>query len=287
MNRAIVEVPWGPHRGIRAVLGPGKVLRIGRHGDDIELPKDARVSRAHLELAWDGKRCLVRDRGSATGTEINGTKIAEAEAHNGDWIRIGDTLISVHFEGFTKRLPRPKIAGRPGNALERARKKSVLEGLAAETDHLYAILDSTRSPRILGLLREAAEYSRSLYEGDEGDALWEAAPYLVDLSDKRSRLVKSLVAEGLVRRWGIFIVSKRPFKDVRRHFRRFLMVQDERAERMYFRFYDPVVLRAFLPTCTPVQANEFFQEVEAFLVEGDRGELLRFTKGASEPKVVG
>ena len=287
MNRAIVEVPWGPHRGTRAVLTPGKVLRIGRHGDDMELPKDVRVSRAHLELEWDGNRCVVRDRGSVTGTEINGTKIDEAEARNGDWIRVGDTLISVHFEGYTKRVPRPKMAGRPGNTLTRARKKSVLDGLANETDHLYAILDSTRSPRILGLLRESVEYSRSLYEGDEGDALWEAAPYIVDLSDKRSRLVKALVTEGLVRRWGIFVVSKRPFKDVRRHFRRFLMVQDEAAERMYFRFYDPVVLRAFLPTCTLVQANEFFQEVEAFLVEGDRGELLRFTKGAAEPTVVG
>ncbi len=287
MNRAIVEVPWGPHRGTRAVLTPGKVLRIGRHGDDIELVKDPRVSRAHLEVEWDGKRCVVRDRGSATGTEINGAKIADAEARNGDWIRVGDTLISVHFEGFSRRVPRPKIAGRPGNVITRARKKSVLEALADEKAHLYAILDATRSPRILELLRESVEYSRSLYEGDEGDAMWEAAPYLVDLADKRSRLVRALVTEGLVRRWGIFFLSTRPFRDVRRHFRRFLMVQDEAAERMYFRFYDPVVLRAFLPTCTAVQAKEFFQDIEAFLVEGDRGELLRFTERAREPKVVG
>jgi pSer/pThr/pTyr-binding forkhead associated (FHA) protein len=280
-------VPWGPHRGTRAVLTPGKVLRIGRHGDDIELAKDTRVSRAHLEVEWDGERCLVRDRGSATGTQINGAKIDEAEAHNGDWIRAGDTLISVHFEGHTKRLPRPKMAGRPGNVITRARKKSVLEALAAEDGHLYAILDSTRTPRIIELLRESVEYSRSLYEGDEGDALWEAAPYLVELPDKRSRLVKALVTEGLVRRWGIFVVSSRRFKDVRRHFRRFLMVQDEVGERMYFRFYDPVVLRAFLPTCTAVQSAEFFQEIDALLAEGDRGELLRFTPGAREPKVVG
>lgn len=287
MNRAIVEVPWGPHRGTRAVLTPGKVLRIGRHGDDIELGKDPRVSRAHLEVDWDGNRCLVRDRGSVTGTELDGQRIDEALAHNGSWIRAGDTLISVHFEGHSKRLPRPKFAGRPGNVITRARKKSVLEALAAEPARLYAILDPTRTPRIIELLRESVEYSRSLYEGDEGDAMWEAAPYLVELPDKRSRLVKALVTEGLVRRWGIFVVSSRPYKDVRRHFRRFLMVQDEAGERMYFRYYDPVVLRAFLPTCTPVQAKEFFQDIDAFLAEGDRGELLRFAVGAREPKVVG
>lgn len=287
MNRAIVEVPWGPHRGTRAVLAPGKVLRIGRHGDDIELAKDPRVSRAHLEVSWDGTRCLVRDRGSAAGTEINGTKVEEAEIRNGDWIRAGDTLICVHFEGFSKRMPRPKIAGRPANVLTRTRKKSVLEALASEKERLYAILDPTRSPRILELLHEAVEYSRSLYEGDEGDAIWQAAPYLVELPDKRSRLVNALVTEGLMRRWGIFVVSTRPFKDVRRHLRRFLMVQDEKAERMYFRYYDPVVLRAFLPTCTAVQAKEFFQEVDAFLAEGDRGELFRFTERAREPRLVG
>lgn len=287
MTRAIVEVPWGPHRGTRAVLDPGKTLHVGRHGGDIELVKDSRVSRVHLDLVWDGKRCVVKDRGSETGTELNGRNVKEADLRHGDWIRIGDTWISVHFEGFSKRMPRPKLPGRPGNVIEPKRKKSVLEALAAQEGKLYAILDPTRSPRILDLLRESVEYSRSLYEGDEGDTLWEAAPYLVELPDKRSRLVRELVTEGLVRRWGIFVVSDRPFKDVRRHFRRFLMIQDELGEEMYFRFYDPVVLRAFLPTCTAVQANEFYQDIDAYLAEGDRGEMLRFTRGSSEPQVVG
>lgn len=286
--KAIVEVPWGPHRGARVVLAPGEVLRVGRHGEGLDLPRDPQVSRVHFELAWDGVCCLVRDARSMTGTLLNGESVKEAEVKSGDFIRAGDTLVSVNFEGFTPRQPRPKLPGRRSSSVTPAQKKSVLAGLAAEREPLFALVDPTRSPRILQLLKESVEYSRSLYEGSGGDTLSDVAPYLVELHDKGSRLVNALVTEGLMRRWAIFLTSTRPFKDVRRHFRRFLVVREEDTEeRLYFRFYDPVVLRTFLPTCTVLQSREFFTEVTAFLAEGDRGELYRYTLGASEPEVVG
>jgi len=286
--RAIVEVPWGPHRGARVVLAPGDVLRVGRHGEGLDLPKDPQVSRIHFELEWDGARCLVRDKRSMTGTLLNGEDVKEAEVKSGDFIRAGDTLVSVNFEGFTRRRPRPKIPGRRASSITRARKASVLAALAAEEGSLFAVLDPTRSPRVIELLRESVEYNRSLYEGAGGDALTEAAPYLVEFTDRRSKLLVSLVTEGLMRRWGIFLTSKRSFRDVRRHFRRFLVVKEEETgEPLYFRFYDPVVLRAFLPTCSALQLKEFFAELSVFLVEGDRGELFRFTEGTTEPEVLG
>jgi hypothetical protein len=286
--RAIVEVPWGPHRGARVVLAPGDVLRVGRNGEGLDLPRDPQISRVHFELEWDGARCLVRDKRSMTGTLLNGEDVKEAEVRSGDFLRAGDTLVSVNFEGFTRRPPRPKIPGRRASSVTRARKRSVLDALAAEEGSLFAMVDPTRSPRVLQLLRESVEYSRSLYEGAGGDTLADVAPYLVELPDKRSRLVTALVTEGLMRRWGVFFTSTRPFRDVRRHFRRFLVVREEdTGERLYFRFYDPVVLRAFLPTCSVLQSREFFAEISAFLAEGDRGELYRFTVGAEEPEVVG
>ncbi len=286
--RAIVEVPWGPHRGARVVLAPGDVLRVGRHAEGLDLPKDPQVSRVHFELAWDGARCLVRDARSMTGTQLNGAEVKEAEVKSGDFIRAGDTLVSVNFEGFTPRQPRPKLPGRRSSSVTPAQKKSALAALAAETEPLFALVDPTRSPRVLQLLRESVEYSRSLYEGAGGDTLADVAPYLVQLPDRGSRLVTALVTEGLMRRWGVFLTSTRPFRDVRRHFRRFLVVREEdTGERLYFRFYDPVVLRAFLPTCSVLQAREFFTEVSAFLAEGDRGELYRFTVGAPEPEARG
>lgn len=284
--RVIIEIPWGPHRGTRAILEPGRVLAVGRDSEDLPLPRDPQLSRIHFELAWDGIRCVMRDRKSMTGTFVNGRPVEEATVKNGDWIRAGDTVLSVYFENASRRRPRPKWPGRSGNVLTRARKASVLAALMAEPRTLFAVLDPTRGKRVLTLLRESVEEQRSLYEGARGDALAEVAPHLVKLP-RDSRLLVSLVQEGWQRRWGIFLTSNRPFKEVRRHLRRFLMVQEEdTGEELYFRFYDPVALAAFLPTCSPAQREEFHGEIEAFLAESELGSVLRFVRERPEPEIL-
>jgi hypothetical protein len=56
------------------------------------------------------------------------------------------------------------------------------------------------------------------------------------------------------------------------------MVVDEDDQRLYFRFYDPAVLRDFVPTCSVRQRSELFGELDVFIVEGDSGELVTFTR---------
>ena len=78
--------------------------------------------------------------------------------------------------------------------------------------------------------------------------------------------------EGWERRWGIYLVSRRPFKAVRRHLRRYLMVErQDTLERLYFRFYDPAVLSVFLGAARVLQRSEIFGELDAFLFEDERG----------------
>ena len=65
--------------------------------------------------------------------------------------------------------------------------------------------------------------------------------------------------------------------EVRRHLRRFLMVTPEDTSvRMYFRYYDPTVLRDFFPLATPLQRSQLFADVASFLVEGPSYEAIRF-----------
>jgi hypothetical protein len=45
------------------------------------------------------------------------------------------------------------------------------------------------------------------------------------------------------------------------------MVEDARGKEMYFRFYDPRVLRVFLPTCTAQEAQDFFGPSKHYVME--------------------
>ena len=43
---------------------------------------------------------------------------------------------------------------------------------------------------------------------------------------------------------------------------------------LYFRYYDPRVLRVFLPTCTPAQLKHMFGPADAFLAENEPADSL-------------
>ncbi|MFO0587886.1 MAG: DUF4123 domain-containing protein [Polyangiaceae bacterium] len=159
----------------------------------------------------------------------------------------------------------------------------LLESIAAEGP-IHAVLDSARTPRILTVLREAVEEHRSLYEGTAGEALDDVAPYLVRL-ESGSRLLGQLLSEGWCRRWGIYLVGDVRERDLRRHLRRFLLVEEEDTrERLYFRYYDPAALLSVWSTCSRRQKDDLLGPLKAFLIEGPRGEVLRLTAaGDIEP----
>jgi Domain of unknown function (DUF4123) len=139
---------------------------------------------------------------------------------------------------------------------------------------LFALLDATRDPlRILGMLRSSGEEYQSLYEGMQGKMLEAYAPYLVGFP-KESQLLETLVAQGWGKRWGIFVVSAADFKSLRKHFRTFLMVKSPEGEKLYFRYYDPGVLRVYLPTCNLEETNFVFGPVAAYLCEDETPDTL-------------
>ncbi|KYF84495.1 hypothetical protein BE17_52985 [Sorangium cellulosum] len=282
--RCIVEVRWGKLGGTKVAVEPGNTLRVGR-GDMAHLAvrHDSRLSAVHFDLAWDGERCTLRDLRSMTGTHLNGELVTEAEVEHGAWIHAGDTDVMVYVEA---RTPPPADEEDEGDEADeeargqRARRHTLaeraLEGLrdASSRIPLYAILDAARDDRILELLRESVERHQSLYEGLPGEPLEEVAPYLAGPMDPSSTLLSRLVREGWGRRWGIYCTSLEPFREVRRHFRRFLMVELEASgERVYFRFYDPGVLGVFFPVCTPLQIQEMLGANERILYEAPDGGL--------------
>jgi hypothetical protein len=51
------------------------------------------------------------------------------------------------------------------------------------------------------------------------------------------------------------------------------MIKTEDDQQLYFRFYDPRVLRIFLPTCDENQLREFFGPIEQFICEDEDPEF--------------
>jgi hypothetical protein len=134
---------------------------------------------------------------------------------------------------------------------------------------LFAILDVSRDPlRILAILRSSGEEYQSLYEGIQGRMLEAYAPHLIRLPQD-SRSLEKMVAQGWGKNWGIFVVSAADFKALRKHFRTFLIVKSPEGKRLYFRYYDPRVLRVYLPTCNADETNIVFGPVAAYLCEGE------------------
>lgn len=125
-----------------------------------------------------------------------------------------------------------------------------------------------------------ATLCQSLFHGHSALEYENFAPYLLRVPPG-SELLEILVAEGWGKSWGIYLTCARPFVEVRKHLRQFLMVEMPDGGQNYFRFYDPRVLRAFLPVCTRAEVENFFGPVECYFVEDEEGERgCRFTSGA-------
>lgn len=151
---------------------------------------------------------------------------------------------------------------------------------------VWAILDCARDPKIyLALLESKLEF-RCLYSGKLPRALEMVAPHLVELSPK-NRLIGRWLDEGWGQSWGVLLKID-DAANLRHHLRKFLKVEDEDGRRLLFRYYDPRVLRAYLPTCTPVELKQLFGRISSFLVEGQEpGNWIEFRlAGASLKRVV-
>ena len=271
-RRAILRVLWGKAAGRKIAIPPGGLVRVGR-GEDLELslPHDRELSLHHFAVDYTGEYIRLRDNASLGGTMVNGLPFASGVVDPSAWVKAGGTDFRIFLEAHTPALEPDEDPVR----LEKAACALALLREALAEQPLFAVLDVARDARILTLLDESVDEVWSLYDGIEGAALEKVAPHLVRFSHD-SALLDRLVTEGWARAWGIYFSASRPSKDVRRHLRRFLMVEpDDAKERMYFRYYDPRVLRDFLPLATPRQRTELFGDISVFVLESEDGAVLR------------
>lgn len=141
-------------------------------------------------------------------------------------------------------------------------------------EEVYAVLDSARDPLVRAKLAASDVRSACLYEGRIPHAIADVAPYLVKLG-RNHRFTEQLLESAWGRSWGVFASARADFEAMRRHFRRFLRVEDESGKRLLFRWYDPRVLRVYLPTCTEGELDMLFGPLSSYYAEDEDPGRLR------------
>jgi hypothetical protein len=131
----------------------------------------------------------------------------------------------------------------------------------------YLLLDAARMLSDMDVAQEMNINFVSLYKGGPEQHLSSVAPYLFQYGNNES--FENWISENTGKSWGVFVKCKVDMEDMNYHFRKFLKVKTEDLQQLYFRFYDPRVLRIFLPTCDKNQIIEFFGPVQAFICEQD------------------
>lgn len=140
-------------------------------------------------------------------------------------------------------------------------------------DRIYAVLDGASIPDLRMKLYELRPEHVCLYRGELKPDMAEVAPYLVRMV-RGTEFSRWVLAEGWGHHWGVFAQSRYSLAEVRKHFRSFLTVHAETGKPLLFRFYDPRVLRDFLPTCNDKELKNFFGIVLNFALEGETDQIL-------------
>ncbi len=149
------------------------------------------------------------------------------------------------------------------------------DALFADPDLVaYAVIDGAAVLDLGARLQETGAESACLFLGELEPELAAAAPWLVRLTPKDG-LFDQLFGDGWGKSWAIFATSRASLTEMRRRLRKLTLVELPDRRTVYFRFYDPRVLRHVLPLMEPAQLKQFFgDEVDAYFCEDEGGAAL-------------
>ncbi len=171
-----LTVTNGPNKGEMFFVEPGQTLVIGR-GDqaDVKL-KDPAVSRVHLEIAHLGDALMMADRGSSSGTFVNGHQMSQGALASGSRLRIGDSELTVEEINYNKTRP-------PIDAEQVSLSPAELLGTSISHYHLDSIIGVGQSG-VVFLARDD--------HGGEPVALKVLNPQIASDDEQRQRFVRAM-----------------------------------------------------------------------------------------------
>jgi len=242
-------------------LQGGESLLVGSSAEADLQVDDSFLSGRHFRIAAGEDGWRVFDEGSSNGTYVNGVQQSEAPLHEGTVIAAGKFQVYVRL-GIQQDTP----------------QQFLREFLCDQPGFLYALVDAAHGSAVWEFLRRTEGLHQSLFDGESGEQLASAAPYLVAI-DVNDTILDVLIHDSWRQGWCTFVLSSSGFDQLRTHLRELLVVdEDEDESLLYFRFYDPRVLRNVVPECDEEQLDELFECVDGFVVESTvMDEVIKFS----------
>jgi hypothetical protein len=288
----ILEAVSGPIAGRMIEVRAGTILRIGRTAkSDYALGEDSYLSGQHFAIENDGSEARARDLGSSNGTFVNGERVvSENVLREGDSLTAGGSTFTIHIDatGQPAKEPSSRVSTMPTDAFPGTSKISradlglvseasswpgftraqsvLLTSLYRDGETVFCTLDPLRDARIPAFLDASGERFIALDDG------LRVAAYVVQLPP-HARLLDVLVKDGWSRGWGFYCTSAGGLDEVCAHFRNFVTLYTPSGTPLTFRFWDPRVLRASVPSLLPQEAVDFFGPLTRIVVEGEKTEM--------------
>lgn len=186
---------------------------------------------------------------------------------------------SAAFLAGAKPDPKARLGltQRRRTVIDQTQVQAFQRSLTDPNQPLFAVLDGASTPNLTAIFSEHRVLNVCLLPGEIDPELAQTAPYLAQFQ-ARSAFTELFLIRGLGSHWGILGTSSADLRTLRMHFRKFLTVWDPDGKPLYFRYYDPRVLRLYLPTCNGEELRILFGPVTAYYAESENtNTLLRFT----------
>ena len=113
-----IDVVGGPQKGGSFEISDGETLVIGRGQQSDTKIEDPSISRVHCEIAHLDGTTTITDRGSSSGTFLNGNKIQQATIESGANIQVGDTALRVFSADAATMIGSPAKNSNPAKGVK-------------------------------------------------------------------------------------------------------------------------------------------------------------------------
>lgn len=135
---------------------------------------------------------------------------------------------------------------------------------------LYALVDASHDPFIIPPTIEAlTPDAECLFRGKAKEDLGDQTAWIARI-DGRGPLLDWLIDEVHGRSMVSFVTSELTVSRLAVHLRKFTKSRDAKGTEHFFRFYNPKVMRQYLPVFDAVQLATFFRSISSCIVEDTR-----------------